>query len=188
MSYKTLCGSILLVGVFSGTAFAGGEHAHGHMMEKKATSHEKKNDHSMNNMGGMVHNDEHDSEGSSVGMPAAADQATSIIRVYMRDSMRYEFVPKPNIKKGDIVKFVVINKGNIPHEFSIGDEKEQASHRKMMQKMPGMMHEDGNTVSVFPGKRKELTWKFGGDSEVVFACNVPGHFEAGMYHKVSIMK
>ena len=75
----------------------------------------------MHNMGGMGHNDEHDSEGSSVGMP-------------------------------------------------------------------GMMHEDGNTISVFSGKRKELTWKFGGDSEIVFACNVPGHFEAGMYHKASIMK
>ena len=49
-----------------------------------------------------------------------------------------------------------------------------------------MVHHDGNTVTVKPGETKELTWKFKGNSDVVFACNIPGHFEAGMFHKESV--
>jgi len=91
------------------------------------------------------------------------------------------------IKKGDIIKFVVMNKGKIPHEFGIGSIEEQTAHRKMMQSMPGMKHEDGATVSVEPGKSKDLIWHFMGDATTVqFACNVPGHFEAGMHSEVKL--
>ncbi|MDH3219117.1 MAG: hypothetical protein OEO19_06245 [Gammaproteobacteria bacterium] len=52
----------------------------------------------------------------------------------------------------------------------------------MMQKMPDMKHNDPNTVSLAPGESTSLTWKFMGKDTVVFACNIPGHFEAGMKH------
>jgi len=157
MAYRRLCISMVLVGLCVGSVFAGGGHKHAHS-----------------------------SEGSNVGLPTADSEATTTIHVNMMDSMRYEFSPEPNIKSGDVVTFVITNKGKVPHEFSIGDEKEQLSHREMMQKMPDMVHEDGNTVSLQPGESKSLTWKFTGDSEVVFACNVPGHFEAGMVHRVTL--
>ncbi len=138
----------------------------------------------------------HDNEGgvgdeeSAVGKPAAEADSTKTIQVVTKDSMRYEFSPVPDIKAGDIVTFIVTNEGQIPHEFSIGDKREQDAHRKMMQKMPNMVHEDGNTTTVKPGETKKLTWNFSGTvkglSEVVFACNVPGHFEAGMFHKMTI--
>jgi uncharacterized cupredoxin-like copper-binding protein len=46
----------------------------------------------------------------------------------------------------------------------------------------GMMgHDDPNSVLLNPGETKELVWKF---SEAIvgleFACNVPGHYQAGM--------
>ncbi|PCJ31608.1 MAG: hypothetical protein COA99_17070 [Moraxellaceae bacterium] len=157
MAYKKRCVLMALVGLWAGPLFAGGDHHH-----------------------------EHGSESSKVGLTVADSEATATIHVNMMDSMRYEFSPEPNFKSGDVVTFVITNKGKMLHEFSIGDEKEQISHRKMMQKMPDMVHEDGNTVSLQPGESKSLTWKFTGDSEVVFACNVPGHFEAGMVHRVTL--
>lgn len=138
--------------------------------------------------GSHVH--KHNGEGSAVGKPGIEADATKTIQVVTKDSMRYAFSPEPDIKQGDIVTFIVTNEGQIPHEFAIGDKREQEAHRKMMQKMPDMKHEDGNTITVKPGETKNLTWNFGGDgkgvSDVVFACNVPGHFEAGMFHKMTI--
>ena len=78
------------------------------------------------------------------------------------------------------------NQGKITHEFSIGNEQEQKAHHEMMQKMPNMVHEDDNTVTVKSGETKELIWKFKNVGDVVFACNIPGHFEAGMFHKMQM--
>jgi uncharacterized cupredoxin-like copper-binding protein len=35
-------------------------------------------------------------------------------------------------------------------------------------------------VLVEPGQTKELVWKFTKATELDFACNMPGHYEAGM--------
>jgi uncharacterized cupredoxin-like copper-binding protein len=48
-----------------------------------------------------------------------------------------------------------------------------------------MTHEGPNTVLVAPGKTAELTWRFGEPAELEFACNLPGHYEAGMAGPVS---
>ena len=163
----------LLTLSFSGSAFAAGsdDHSHGHSKEKAAEGHDEHAGHEM----------------SAVGMPVASDTATKTITVHMMDSMKFNFSDTSGIKKGDIIKFVVMNKGRIPHEFGIGSVDEQTAHRKMMQSMPGMKHEDGATVSVEPGKSKELIWHFMGDASIVqFACNVPGHFEAGMHTEVKL--
>lgn len=45
----------------------------------------------------------------------------------------------------------------------------------------GMMrHDDANSVLVEPGKSAELTWAFDKATRLEFACNVPGHYQAGM--------
>jgi hypothetical protein len=41
-------------------------------------------------------------------------------------------------------------------------------------------------VTVNPGQIKELTWKFTGGADVLFACNIPGHFPAGMFKKTKV--
>jgi len=157
MNIKALLISIAFLGMLSANVIAGGDHAHGH-----------------------------DSEGSRVGYPSDEVDEVKIIHVVTKDTMRYEFSPKPEVEEGDVVKFVVTNEGLVNHEFSIGNKSEQELHRKMMRKMPNMIHEDGNTVTVKPGETKVLTWKFSGNGGVVFACNIPGHFEAGMYHNMTI--
>ena len=168
--------SMVMAGSVSVSVQASGSHAHDHQM----SGHQ------------MVEKSmhQHDNEGSAVGKPASEADATKTINVVAKDTMRYVFSPDPDIKAGDIVTFIISNEGQIPHEFSIGDKSEQNAHREMMQKMPEMVHEDGNTITVKPGETKKLTWNFSGtvkgSSEVIFACNVPGHFEAGMFYKMTI--
>jgi len=48
----------------------------------------------------------------------------------------------------------------------------------------GMMHDDPNSVLLEPGKTGEVIWTFSEVTEVGFACNVPGHRNAGMVGKV----
>lgn len=128
---------------------------------------------------------EHDAGLSPVGRPAAQQEATMTIEVRTFDTMRYAFLPALEIKAGDVVKFVIANEGKIPHEFSIGDEAEQEEHRAMMRKMPDMVHQDASTVTIQPGETEILTWKFN-TADVVIACNIPGHYEAGMSKKIQI--
>jgi uncharacterized cupredoxin-like copper-binding protein len=191
MFIKTIFISTLLTGVFAVTAFAGGSHAYDDEQQMQEEPHEHMTSGSgpaEHNMEGMDHDmaHQHDVEGSVVGQPVPEAQATKTIHVITLDTMRYKFSSQPDLKAGDIVKFVITNQGKIAHEFSIGDEEEQETHGEMMRKMPDMVHEDGNTVTVKPGKTKVLIWKFKSANDVVFACNIPGHFEAGMFRKVTV--
>jgi len=135
-----------------------------------------------------AHGDEHEHEMSPVGMPAAESKAMKVIKVTADDTMRYKFEPTPDLEDGDVVKFVVTNNGKLSHEFSIGDDKEQSEHRAMMRRMPNMVHKDGNTITVAPGATESLTWQFKSGTEVVFACNIPGHYEAGMFLNAKVTK
>jgi len=40
-------------------------------------------------------------------------------------------------------------------------------------------------VLLEPGESKEVVWKFSEKSSIEFACNVPGHYQAGMYGEVN---
>jgi len=50
----------------------------------------------------------------------------------------------------------------------------------------GMKHDDPNSVLVEPGKTAELTWTFTKATNLEFACNIPGHYQAGMVGKVTV--
>jgi uncharacterized cupredoxin-like copper-binding protein len=50
----------------------------------------------------------------------------------------------------------------------------------------GMKHDDPNSVLVEPGKTAELTWTFSKATNLEFACNVPGHYQAGMVGKLTV--
>ncbi len=149
----------LSLGLFSSTLLAGGTQSHGH---------------------------DHDAMQSSVGEPASG-KPDRIIRVAMRDSMRFVFeATLETLRRGEVVEFRVRNDGVIAHEFSIGSIDEQLRHAAMMREMPDMKHDDPNAITLAPGESGRLAWRFLGNEEVVFACNIPGHFEAGMKHTVAI--
>lgn len=125
---------------------------------------------------------------SPVGSSVPATKANKLIKVIALDTMRFSFSEKPKLHDGEIITFEITNAGKVTHEFSIGDEQEQKAHQEMMRAMPNMVHEDGNTMTLKPGETKTLTWKFKSapGHEVVFSCNIPGHYEAGMYQKVKV--
>ena len=132
------------------------------------------------------HDHSHGNMKYSVGEPGKG-MPDRVIAVSMQDSMRFKFEPEPGVlKHGEVIEFRVSNDGNIQHEFSIGNAEDQVKHAIMMKNMPGMKHSDPNTVSLAPGESANLSWKFMGKDTVVFACNIPGHFEAGMKHELVI--
>lgn len=145
-------------------SYAAGKHDHHHHHEKHHAGHHM----------------------SAVGEPAHDKDVTKTIHVTMLDTMKYEFDGPLDIKEGDVIRFVVKNEGKILHEFSIGNAAEQKKHAEMMKSMPDMIHEDPNTLSLEAGGKGELIWRFKGKGEVVFACNIPGHYEAGMFAKASL--
>lgn len=127
----------------------------------------------------------------SFGEPGKAAEASRTISVEANDQMR--FVHEPfEIKQGETVRFEVRNSGKVRHEFSIGDAASQRAHALMMKKMPDMQHDDDpSAVTLEPGESKTLVWKFSKAipaGHVLFACQIPGHFEAGMHSKVKLSK
>ncbi|MDP2499168.1 copper-binding protein [Vibrio splendidus] len=155
------------------------------MMKNEEMDHSKMNhsmmkggkmDHSMMNMEGM----------SEVGMPATGAKPDKVVHVLLSDDMKITFKNKVDIEPNDVVQFVVMNTGKIDHEFSIGSASEQLEHREMMKNMGNHAHDSGSTVTVKPGKAKQMLWHFHGDNNVEFACNIPGHAEAGMVKSLTL--
>ncbi|MDH3389244.1 MAG: cupredoxin family protein [Gammaproteobacteria bacterium] len=137
-------------------------------------------------MASGTHSHSHDNMRYSVGEPSKGIPDRSI-SVSMQDTMRFVFNPElDKLKNGETIEFRVKNDGAIQHEFSIGNAEDQVKHAQMMRQMPDMKHNDPNTVSLAPGKSASISWKFMGKDTVVFACNIPGHFEAGMKHILAI--
>ncbi|KHT44069.1 copper-resistant cuproprotein CopI [Vibrio sinaloensis] len=150
---------------------------HANMGHGEMKMDHSKMDHSnMMNMEGM----------SEVGMPAKGAKPDKVVHVILTDDMKINFKKEVKIEPNDVVQFVVMNAGKIDHEFSIGSAQEQLKHREMMKNMGSHAHDSGSTVTVKPGKAKQLLWHFHGDNNVEFACNIPGHAEAGMVKKITL--
>ncbi len=106
-------------------------------------------------------------------------KASRTITVDMRDTMRFSpsFL---SVKRGETVRFKITNAGKIMHEFVLGTKAEIEKHADLMKKFPHMEHDDPYMAHVKPGAAGEIVWTFTQPGEFVFACLLPGHFEAGM--------
>ncbi|WP_150667843.1 cupredoxin domain-containing protein [Pandoraea anhela] len=127
----------------------------------------------------------HGGEATAIGEPGVDANATRTVDVDMRDTMRFSPATL-TVKRGDTVRFVVTNNGKIRHELTLGTAASLAEHAKMMQQMPGMSHAEPNAVTVEPGQKKTLVWRFTQAGTVDFACLEPGHFEAGMKGVINV--
>lgn len=124
---------------------------------------------------------------SVAGRPGNPQRVARTIRMDALDTMRYD-QDEIHVKAGETVRFVLTNRGKIPHEFVLGSIEEQKEHEEMMANMPGMKHEDENSVSLAPGESKEWVWQFGKAGKIEIACHLPGHYQAGMKSAVVVMK
>ncbi len=95
------------------------------------------------------------------------------------------------VTAGEMVRFVLRNTSDIPHEFTIGTAVVQEGRRAVLTEMtqaetliferPKSQSYDGpNAVLVLPGEEKVLLWKFTDTQDLEFGCNLPGHYEMGM--------
>lgn len=49
-------------------------------------------------------------------------------------------------------------------------------------------HDHANGVLVAPGEQAELVWTFTEAADLQFACNVPGHYQAGMHGDIRFVR
>ena len=149
------------------------------------------------------------SGGHGHGAPAKAAAASRTVEVAMYDN--YYEPEEITVKAGETVRFVVTNKGQLVHEFNIGTAAMHAAHQDEMQMMVDHgvlkadkidmqaaqhmqatmghgMHNEPNSVLLEPGKTGEVVWTFPEDASLTleFACNVPGHYNAGMQGEIEL--
>lgn len=122
---------------------------------------------------------------SALGKPGDAAKVDRTIEIAVGDNMRFS-PDKLQIKRGQTIRFRVVNGGQMKHEMVLGTLAELKEHAALMRKFPEMEHDDPNAVTVEPGKTGELVWRFTKTGNFDFACLVPGHFEAGMRGKISV--
>jgi uncharacterized cupredoxin-like copper-binding protein len=105
------------------------------------------------------------------------------VRVVVRDS---KFLPsgrsgteppRIHVKPHTDVRFVVVNRDFINHEFIVGGEevhtRHEGGHEPWHPRMPG-------EVSVSPHTTGETSYSFHAPGKVLYACHLPGHFAYGM--------
>ena len=141
-----------------------------------------------------------------IGEKGNSADVSKVITVKMYDN--YYEPSKFEIKKNQTIKFIVYNYGEFVHEFNIATKKMHLKHQPEMMKMVeneillanridkkkmkelskkdhSMSHSHSNSVLLEPSQSAELIWKFNTNAELEAACNVPGHYEAGMIAKIN---
>ena len=144
-------------------------------------------------------------ESADIGSPGGTPSRT--VNVVMYDN--YYEPENIAVAHGETVKFIVRNAGDFVHEFNINTPDEHASHGPHMQMMfdmgmlepdrinhaamaatkgtdHDMSHDEPNSLLMEPGETREMVWTFNTDSDLEFACNLPGHYDSGMAGAVNI--
>lgn len=118
---------------------------------------------------------------------AGTMDAPRVIVVAMLD--RFAFEPAAiTVQAGETVRFVLDNRGVLPHDFTVGDRKAQMHHAEDMAR--GGHGHDGapNAVMVEGGMTGDLVVTFP-DAPVdwLIGCHVPGHYAAGMHGTMHVV-
>jgi len=137
-----------------------------------------------------THSDSH-GEMMSIGMPGKASAVDRTVNVIMKETEdgAYIFEPKKmTFKAGETVRFNVVNKGELVHEFVMDEFSKNVKHKEMMQQMPDMGHADANAIRLEPGQKGQIIWTFAKPGKFEFACLLPGHYESGMHGPLTVKK
>jgi uncharacterized cupredoxin-like copper-binding protein len=124
----------------------------------------------------------HAAKSFAAGEPGTPDEAYRTIEIVMNDaSGAMAFSPNTlEVKRGEQVRFVLQNAGEVDHEFLIDTVANNAHHKGAMAENPDMQHSEPNGRRVAPGTTSELIWRFTKPGSFEIACLIPGHYEAGM--------
>ena len=142
-----------------------------------------------------------------IGSKGNLSDVNRVVKVIMYDN--YYEPSSFNIKAGETIKFEVVNAGELVHEFNIANKMMHMKHQPEMEKMveneilfadsidkdkmkkmakmdKSMGHSHSNSVLLEPKQKGNIIWKFDNAFNIEVACNVPGHYQAGMIAKVNI--
>lgn len=98
-------------------------------------------------------------------------------------------------ERGQVIRFVFHNRGQIAHDAFIGDAADQAEHQKEMQSDGGDARhsghgaaggDDAGAITVAPGQSGELIYTFEEAETVEIGCHQPGHYAVGMRLSVTV--
>ena len=140
-----------------------------------------------------------------IGEEGNMSEVSKVIEVKMYDN--YYEPSEFKINKNQTIKFIVYNYGELVHEFNIATKEMHLKHQPEMMKMVvneiivggkidknkmkemsktdhSMSHSHSNSVLLEPSNTGEIIWKFSSSAKLEIACNVPGHYEAGMIAKI----
>jgi uncharacterized cupredoxin-like copper-binding protein len=140
----------------------------------------------------LAHGDTHAQKPGAVrkeqkawGIAADAKAVRRTVVFTMSDNMR--FTPDTlMVRRGETVKIVVKNDGQMLHEFVLGTKKELEEHAALMLRFPNMEHDEPYMAHVPAGKTGEIVWTFNRAGEFDFACLIAGHYQAGMVGKITV--
>ena len=129
----------------------------------------------------------HDAE-VAYGKPGDPKKPARIVQIRMGEGDGKMFFAPPivEIKKGEQVRFKLMNGGELDHELVIATLQENLKHAEEMKKNPEMEHDDPNSKTIQPKKKAEIVWRFSKAGTFEFACLIPGHREAGMIGTVGV--
>ena len=142
---------------------------------------------------------------SMIGEKGDPNNIDRVINIKMYDN--YYEPNLINIKKGETIKFIITNLGEMVHEYNIGTKEMHIKHQPEMQKLidheiiifdkidkkkmkemskkdHSLAHSHSNSIMLEPKTQGEIIWKFSKDIELEMACNIPGHYESGMVGKI----
>lgn len=136
------------------------------------------------------HDDDHVDEHAEmmIGIPGDTAKVDRTIDVIMRETDDGDMVFEPislEIAKGETIRFNIMNKGELEHEFVIDTIEGNAEHKGMMAAMD-MEHDDPNSIRLDEGETGEVIWKFENEGTFEFACLIPGHYESGMHGPITV--
>ena len=126
-----------------------------------------------------------------IGSKGDPKDVTRVIEVKMYDN--YYEPSSIKVKKGETVKIIVKNLGELVHEYNIatkemhikhqpemaklidndillGDSIDHAKMKEMSKKDKSLGHKHANSVMLEPNKTGEIIWKFSKDIALEMAC------------------
>ncbi|MPZ55278.1 MAG: copper resistance protein [Rhizobiales bacterium] len=126
--------------------------------------------------------------GFSAGEPGNPKKPARIVQVVMREGDgKMMFIPdRVEVRRGEQVRFILRNNGELDHEFVLATKEENVKHAEEMKKNPDMEHDDPNAKRLKPKKKDEFVWRFTKGGTFEFGCLIPGHREAGMIGTVFV--
>lgn len=102
-----------------------------------------------------------------------------VLTIETSDAMRY-FPDQIRVKKGQTVRLIVRNNGQLPHEVVIGTMDDLKKHAALARQQGEGELEAPNIARVAPGGTGRIDWHFTKAGEFYYGCLTPGHFDAGM--------